>query len=236
MPVGDLIQPTPSIPIPVAMANRLGPRKAMAKALAAYLETVWWYVDSGDDVDPRDSRFQLNPIATHWPRPDVPLNYPTASIIELGETTQRAHNFTPSPLEETWGQFDELAGYSGEPGRTVLWKEAEAVASFQVDFWNDGDADRQAIEARLSAVFSPGQERYGVLLEGPELYYSQPMRFALESHRDDDTATTAYAEERRLRCTVTGECDIVSLRMATATTVTRPCITVIDPNDPPEES
>jgi hypothetical protein len=232
MAVGDLIQPATSIPIPVAVANRIGPREAMAQALAAYLETIYWYVDAGDDLDPRDGRFRLNPIALKWPRPDVPLRYPTASIIEIGETQQHPHHLTPSPLEETLGQFDHLLC---APGSTVLWKEAEAVASFQVDFWTNGDADRQAIEARLSAVFNPGQDRAGVLLEGPELYYSQPMRFTLQGQRYDDTAATAYSEERRLRCTVLGECDIVSLRMATTTTVPRPCVEVTDPNDPPEE-
>ncbi len=75
-----------------------------------------------------------------------------------------------------------------------------------------------------------------MLIEGPELYYSRPMRFALEGHRNDDVAATAYADERRLRCTVTGECDIVSLRMATMATIPKPCVVVTDPNDPPEES
>lgn len=234
MPLGDLIQSAP-IFNPVVVANRLGPRKAMAQALAAYLESVWWYVDSGDDVDPRDPRFKLNPIATQWPSSDARLAYPTASIVEIGQTQQTAHNFVPSPLEETWGQFDSLIGHHGEPKRTVLWKEAEAVTSFQVDFWADTEADRQAIEAGVAAVFSPGEDRYGILIEGPELYYSRPMRFALEGHRYDDTRETAYAEERRLRCTVSGECDIVSLRMATTTTAPRPCVTVIDPNDPPLE-
>lgn len=234
MALGDLIQPEP-IYNPVAIANRLGPRKAMAQALAAYLQTVWWYVDSGDDVDPRDARFKLNPIATQWPSSDVKLHYPTASIVEVGSTKQEAHNFVPSPLEETWGTFDGLIGWSGEPAKTVLWKEAEAVTSFQVDFWADTEADRQAIEAGLSAVFSPGEDRYGILVEGPALYYSRPMRFALDDHRNDDTRDTAYAEERRLRCIVSGECDIVSLRMATMTTVPRPCVEVIDPNDPPPE-
>jgi hypothetical protein len=236
MALGDLIQPATSIPIPVAHANRLGPRKAMAQALAAYLEGLWWYVDSGDDDDPRDSRFKLNPISTQWPRSDEHLAYPTASIIEIGSTEQHAHNFTPSALEETWGQFDHLIGPSREPEATVLWKEAEAVASLQVDFWTEAEADRQAIEAGLSAAFSPGEDRYGILIEGPELYFSRPMRFALENHRNDDTGATAYAEERRLRCTVTGECDIVSLRMATTTTVAKPCVVVTDPNDPPEET
>jgi hypothetical protein len=233
MALGDLIQPST---IPVVKANRLGPRKAMAQALAAYLEGLWWYVDSGDDDDPRDGRFQLNQISAQWIRGDRRLAYPTASIVEIGSTEQHPHNFTPSPLEETWGQFDSMIGPSGEPGRTVLWKEAEAVATFQVDFWTDAEADRQAIEAGLAAAFSPGEDRYGILIEGPELYYSRQMRFTLQNHRNDDTGATAYAEERRLRCTVTGECDIVSLRMATMTTVPKPCVVVTDPNDPPEET
>lgn len=233
MPVGDVLRPETTAPTPVAHANRMGPETAIAKALAAYLETITWYVDGGES--PQDTIFQLNPVATSWPKADEPIDYPTASIIETGETEQHPSSFVPFALEETWGTFDELAGLSGSPGKTVLWKEGEAVAALQVDFWLDGTAERQAVEAQLSAVFSPNQDRSGVLVEGPELYYSRPCRFTLEGHKKDDTKVSAFVNERRLRCTVTGECDIVSLRMATMTTVRRLCVEVTDPNDPPPE-
>lgn len=233
MPVGDVLRSSTSAPIQVAHANRMGPRTAMAKALAAYLEKVWWYVDGDESV--QDTRFRLNPIAEEWPSADEELDYPTASIVEAGETEQHPSGFVPTPLEETWGTFDELAGLSGVPGKTVLWKEADAVASFQVDFWTNSKPDRQAIEAQIASVFSPGQDRYGVLVEGPKLYYSRPCRFTLETHKNDDTKVTAFVNERRLRCSVTGECDIVSLRMATMTTVQPACVEVTDPNDPPPE-
>jgi len=239
MALGDVIQPTTVQEIPVAFANRMGPETAMTKALAAYLETIWWYVDGGDNI--QDSRFRLTGadgeghISEEWPSANDPIDYPTASIIEVNETEQGPSNFVPTPFEETWGEFDALIHKSGLPGKTVLWKEAEAKTTFQVDFWLNGSPDRKAVEAGLSAVFSPGESRYGVLLEGPELYYRRPMRFTLMGHRKDDTKVTAFVNERRLRCTVIGECDIVSLRMAHQTTIQPPCIEVTDPTDLPLE-
>jgi hypothetical protein len=70
------------------------------------------------------------------------------------------------------------------------------------------------------------------MVEGPELYYSQPVRFTLLSTKHDDSAITAGRGERRLRATVRAECDIVSLRMATVTATPVVIIEVEDPNDP----
>jgi len=239
MAIGALIQPAASIKHPLATPNKIGPRKAMGQALAAYLASLTFRVDGGDD--PQDREFQIVPEAIKdvWPPPDKPLLYPGVSIVETGDTKRDGVNFTPFALEETRGLFDELAGQCqvGDGlGATVLWKEDDAVVDFQVDFWTDLEPDRQAIEAGLDAAFSPGGERSGILVEGPGLYYSRPVRFTLLGAKNDDTAVTAYTSEWRLRCVVRAECDIVSLRMATTTTVTRPCVTVIDPNDPPEET
>lgn len=237
MAIGDLIQPAASIKHPVAIANKLGPRKAMGQALAAYLASLTFRVDGG--ADPRDREFQIAPEAIRdvWPRPDQKLLYPGVSIVETGDTKRDGLQFTPFPLEETRGLFDELAGQcQGDGfGATVLWKEDDAVVDFQVDFWTDLEPDRQAIEAALDSALSPGGERSGILVEGPKLYYSQPVRLTLIAAKNDDTGVTAYPSEWRLRCVVRAECDIVSLRMATTTTVTRPCVTVVDPNDRPEE-
>jgi hypothetical protein len=208
----------------------------MAEALAAYLMGINFWVHGGDD--PHDYELKLRQALERWPRPEEVLLYPSVSIVDTTGTERRAHNFTPTPLEETAGAWDHLVRVpiDGEPPRTVLWKENEARAPFQVDFWTDNDADRQAIDARLDDIFSPEEGRTGVLIEASELYYSISIRFTLMgSPKYDDTGISAHTNERRLRCTIIGECDTVSLREAQWMT-TRVVDTVEDPNDPlPDE-
>ena len=232
MAFGDIVQSAAIIKHPVARANTMGPRDAMARTLAAFLEGLVFRVDGGDD--PQDRTFQLNPVSNQWPKPDENINYPTASIVDVPDVKLLAHNLTPTPLEETIGQFDSFIGCTTGDA-TVLWKEGEADIGFQVDVWLDNKADRQAVEALLPSAFNPGEERAGVLVEGPESYYSQNMRFVLESVNYDDSGVTAYSNERRLRCVVRSDCDIVSLRMARLMNTPKHCVDVVDPSDPPVE-
>jgi hypothetical protein len=169
-----------------------------------------------------------------WPAADEDLVYPAVSIVETAGTEQLAHALTPTPLEETIGQFDALVGWRGAPPRTVLWKEGGATAELQADFWTDNEADRQAIEALLPAAFSPGEERSGVLVEGPPLYFSRPVRLTLLSTRSDDSLITVGRGERRLRAVVRGDCDTVSLRQARLTGTPQVVLELADPNDPEE--
>jgi hypothetical protein len=229
MTVGDVIVRSPVNRHVTARLNRLGPRKAMGEALAAFLLGLSFRVDGADD---RDQVFQLAKVRDHWPDPRKVLEYPSASIVDIPGMTVLPHNFTPTALEETWGTFDELAGFNNTDAMTVLWKESGARCAFQVDFWAEYEAQRQAIEAAIPGHFSPEDGRSGVLVEGPELYYSRPMRFTVDTPRYDDNAATAFVQERRLRCVVTGECDIVTLRMATEQGQPRICVDIVDPNDP----
>jgi hypothetical protein len=237
MTVGDLVRPRSSVPQPLALANRMGPEKAMALALRAYLETLTFRVDGG--TDPRDREFKLVDVLDRWPSGDVEIAYPSASVVEATPTGYTAHSLTPTPIDATWGVFDALVGLNppgpGEPGATCLWKTGEAETAFQVDFWTDAEPDRQAIEGALDQAFNPHDGIAGVWVEGPELYFSRTVRFTLETTKRDDSAVSAGRGERRLRCSVRADCDIVSLRMATVT-ATSLTIEVVDQNDPPEEA
>lgn len=217
----------------IAVHNRVGPRHAMSTTLAKYLQSLTFRIDGMDDLD---TTFQLIDIKHQWPRPDEALNYPCASIIDTGGLKMDAHNFTPTPFEETVGLYDYMVGYTGYPPRTVLWKESGASCEFQVDFWASDKAMRQAIEAGIHAAFSPNEGRYGIVVEGPELYYSRKIRYSLMSTIYDDSENTSYPNERRLRCVVASDCDIVSLRLANLTATPVTCVLVEDTNDPEEES
>jgi len=232
MTVGDVVE-AGAVTTPVARPNYIGVREAMGRALKAFLENADFLVYGADD--PQDTEFKLKNVMPRWPLPDEELSYPSASIVEIKGTAQDSHSMTPTMLEETWGEFDHLIGSTMDENKTVLWKEAEAATSFQVDFWTELDPDREAIEGALPAIFSPGDGRYGVMIEGPELYYSRTVRATLEDTHFDDDSVTSYRHERRLRCVVRCECDIVSLRMAQSIVTPRTPLTVIDPNDPPEE-
>ena len=217
----------------IAIANRLGARDALAMTLSAFLLKLQFRVDGVDD---RDTVFHLRRVFPEWPSSRRDLPYPCASIIDAGDLQHVAHNLTPTLLEETWGQFDVMVGHTTNgKKRTVLMKESGARQEFQVDFWTDKPADRQAIAALLPSIFSPGEGRSGVIVEGPSLYYSRNMRFSLISSTYDDTAASASVNERRLRASVIGECDIVSLREAVEMPAPNICLSVKDPADPTNE-
>jgi hypothetical protein len=231
MAVGDVIRLS-STNRSVAIPNRLGPRDAMAQTLAAFLLGIQFRVAGGDD---RDTVFRLREVFNQWPGSRQDLPYPCASIIDQGSLVYLPHNLTPTILEETWGVFDQLVDDppNGE-NNTVLMKEHGGRQDFQVDFWLDKIADRQAVAALLPSALSPEEGRDGVIVEGPELYYSRSVRFSLMGSTHDDSGATASLNERRLRTTIRAECDIVSLRMATTTKKPTICLAVTDPSDPPE--
>ena len=233
MAFGDIIKPSASRRLDIAIQNRLDAVTATRKTLAAFLKSLEFRVDGGSDLD---TIFSLKEVYEDWPKPDDVIAYPSASIIESSPTTHDAHNFTSSPLEETLGEFDHFIGLQPGQNATCLWKESEALCTFQVDFWTDTKADRVAIAAHLPESFSPDSGRSGVMVEGPELYYSRPVRLTLEpSTIFDDSAATSIRGELRLRCLIRAECDIVSLRMATVMDAPRVGIDVTDPTDSPEE-
>lgn len=204
----------------------ISPRDAMAEALAEYLRCARFRVWGGDVPD---TELRLTGVTTEWPDASAELEYPCASIIEQTDTFHEAHSLTPTPLEETAGKYDPCGSVPGLP-QTVLWKSAEASVMLQLDFWTSNKPDRQAIEAELGALFTPGEGRSCALIGGHPRYYDLPVRVTLLSHRRVDTGTTAYANERRLQCAVRAEIDIVRLYRAT---LTRPSVTTeaIDPND-----
>ena len=222
-----LFSATPLQPATIAV---VGPRKAMAEVLREYLLRARFRV-FGDQA--ADTEFQLNEVTTEWPDARTPLRYPTASVMEQTDTFYEAHNFVPTALDDTLGEFD--CPPNQDPPQTVLWKVAEAQVEFQVDFWTSNRPDRQAIAAELGQLFNPGQERSGVLLGGHPQYFRRPVRATLLSHRRTDVEAAVYPNERRLQCAIRCELDIVQLRFASLLT---PLVNtqVVDPNDPPEEN
>lgn len=215
---------------PVAIAT-LSPRDAIAETLAEYLRGATFRVWGGteDDTD-----FQLTNVKAEWPDPDAVLDYPCASIVELADTFHEAHNFVPTPLEDTLGLYDGACGNGPNDPSTVLWKLSEAKVRLQLDFWTSNRAQRQAIEAELGALFSPNEGRFGVLLGGHPRYFDRPVRCTLLSHRRVDTGTTAYSNERRLQCAIDAEVDIVRLYRGVLTSM-NVTTDATDPNDPPSE-
>ena len=212
-----------------ASINTIDPTKAMAETLGQYLKCstfrVW-----GKDAPDKD--FVLEDVATKWPEPGSALPYPCASIVEQTDTFH-AEQFRPFPLEDSRGVFDCFVVPTPDPlnPKTILWRTGEAAVEFQVDFWTSNEPDRDAIAARLSFLFNPGQERTGVLLEGHPRYYARSVRATLLSHRRPDNQESVFPNERRLQCAVRCEVDIVDLRIAVSLS-TRVAVNAIDPADP----
>lgn len=214
LPAGTPLFDSPGDPFPLARIGTLDPRNAMAEVLAAFLRNAKFMRGGGTAAD---TPFQLNEVEPEWPDPSVEIRYPTASILDMGRIPYEAHSLTPTPLEETWGQFDDGC-FDPEPGDreklTVLWKTAEAVAEFQVDFWSNDNPTREAIAARIPSLFNPEEGRAGVVLSGEPRYFLRRVRATLLDHQRMDTAGTVYPNERRLMAVVRCEVDVVQLRVA----------------------
>ena len=180
------------------------PEDAAAEALAAYLRRACFYIHEGDPPVGELSRqrpFQLVSVATDWPGPTDQLAYPSATIFG-GDDTQHTGSGTPRPMEALW---DPFAG-------TVPWLLGIATGTFQVDFWADSAPVRQAIAARLPGLFSPSENRAGILLELPAHYLSLTARYSLVSKGRTDAPDTVWAGEHRLRAVVRWEAPDVELR------------------------
>lgn len=187
---------------PLAAITTLDPRQAMAETLACFILQAQFKRDGGNAAD---TVFRLERVLDEWPGPEVQLVYPCASIIDKGDIPYQAHNFTPTPLEETVELFCP---------NTVLWKTGEAVAEFQVDFWANDTNTRQAIAARLPGLFNPAENRPGVLLQGSPKYFDRRVRATMLDQKRIDDGDSVYVLERRSRHTIACEIDVVHLRQA----------------------
>jgi len=190
-------------------APQVDSRSALAEALVAYLRCVefvrWGGGQGGEDV-----RFRIERVYREWPEPDQMLDYPAATVLDLSDVPLEAHNFTPTPLEETYEVFGPCS---------VLWKLAEVASTFQVDLWANDEPTREAIAAGLPGAFAFGENQYGIVVEGPETYWSRPVRLTLLSLQRMDAPGSIYVRERRLMAKIRAEVDEVSLRRATLASV-----------------
>jgi hypothetical protein len=203
MGLGDLLAPVGHRRMPLASPRAMAPRDAAAAALAEYLRKAVWFIPAADPAD--NVNFSLSEVLEEWPNEDEDLNQPCAAITTITEECQ-AHNFTPTVLEDTWDQFG--AG-------SVLWKTDEVEILFQLDFWITNKAERQAIAAGLAEYFVPEEGRWGIMLEGPAAYWSQPVRFHLHGGpmalRQDDS-DLVLGRDRKLLVRVFAQIDDLQLR------------------------
>ena len=189
---------------PVARIETVDARAAAALTLAKFLEAQSFMADGGTGPD---EHFKLTSVSDVWPDVQKKLDYPTASIIDFGEHYYEEHSLVPTVLDETWNLFCP---------NTVLWKTSEAVLRFQVDFWATNENHRKGIAARLPALFSPGEGRRGVILQGDPCYYNRSVRATLLRQQRKDSEKTAFENERRIMTVIQCEIDVVQLRKAVA--------------------
>lgn len=206
MALGSLLQATiGDRRMPLAASRRMPPWYAASAALGAYLERAVWLVTS--DVPGQDRPFRLNQSIIGWPNEDKELDQPSVSITVISDERQ-AHNFTPTMLESTWNQFAP---------NTVLWKTSEREITLQLDFWLTNVPERLAIESGLDEYFCPTEIRRGIMLEGPAEYWSQPIRYYLQSARGSeqtDGSDLVLGRNRMLLARVVAHVDDLQLRGA----------------------
>jgi len=199
MAVGDI---KTEVLLPSCGPATVDARQAAAEAIAAMLLGLTFRKANGTDLRQPVSTFQLRNVRREWPEPNQRLEYPCASIVDMGMSDYSAVNFVPSCLEET-------ADVHGDG--TVLWRLSELACDFQVDFWSNDKPTRESIAAALPGAFSPG-ENYGVELECSERYYRALARATLEATVREDDGGTAYVREWRLRATVRVQIAVLDLR------------------------
>lgn len=200
--LGDLLHAEiGSTRFPSMRVARIDAQMAARKTLGAYLERALFVIGAGDDG--KETQFNLEQVLHKFPR-NSELAYPSASIT-TATSAQEAHNLSPTPLEATWNRYAP---------RSVLWKTAECVSVFQVDFWVNDEPTQEAIAAALPALFNPREDAAGVILEGPAAYWCLPVRCTLISdpERAGDTGEAVYEGERRLVARIRSEIDVVHLR------------------------
>lgn len=208
MAAGQVLLPKPVLVQELVTLNRIDARKAASEALAAYLRSVLFHRDGGEDLH---VSFGLCQVLEEWPDAKEPIEYPSASIIEADATVMDPHSFTPTPIEDSLGVYDER--YNVE--RSVLWKIAEVSKRFQVDFWTTNVGDRDAIAGQLPGLFSIGEGRSSVVLSGSDRFFCAPVRCYLEDYRRMDESGAVYENERRLMATIVCDVDVLELRCAT---------------------
>lgn len=216
MATGDLFQP--GFRYPLIRSARVDAQQAARMVLAAFLKRQLFVIGAGDDG--KETQFNLKDVFDRFPT-NSELQYPSASIT-IPTSDQQAHNLSPTPLEDTWNRYAP---------NTVLWKTAELVADFQVDFFVNDEPTQQAIAGALPAIFNPREDAAGVLLEGVKDYWCLPPRFTLmgDPERFGDTAEAVYDGERRLLVKVRSELDVVHLRGAAALRRPAAFTDVLDP-------
>lgn len=206
-PTGAVLLPQPYQP--TVRGPSIDSRSAAAEALQGFLLAAnflrWGGPGAGEDVS-----FKLLRVFRQWPEASQAMEYPCASITDAEDVPYQAHSIVPTPLEETYDQFG--------PG-TVLWKLAEVATTFQVDFWCEDDPTREAIAAALPSLFSPGEDQFGVVVQGPPTYFGRRVRLSLLAAQRMDTGSTVYVRERRWMARVRAEVDEVALRRATLAAV-----------------
>jgi len=200
---GALVLPRiPDLP-ELARRTRIDSRAAGVYALSQYIQNAVF--EKWNDQDPTPTPFQMRRVLSEWPRSDVPIEYPSASVVDMQATTMLGHNFVPTPIESTWHAYGK---------DTVIWKLAEIDLGFQVDFWLQSVADREAVAASLPGLFSPGEGRSCVMVRCPEQYFCTLARLSLEQYQRMDEAEAVFVGERRLMAEVKVTVDVLELRCA----------------------
>lgn len=203
--VGDIVKPSGielGTFVPRATHDA---RQAAAAALTAYLRRIVFIRYGNDRAS--DVRFKLCGVYDNWPDPQQTLEYPSASVTDTNVMGMLGHNLVPSALESTWNVYAPNA---------MLWKISEISYTFQVDFWCQTPADREAVASALPGAFAPGEGRANVVLAGDDRYFCLPVRASLEGYQRMDTPKSAYELESRLMSQVRCDVDVVELRCATA--------------------
>lgn len=177
----------------------IDPDKAVRMALAAYLSQQTFKIAPGPDGLIRE--FVLREVSTSWPEAQKNLPYPCGAISGPGILGQS--DFIAEGLEET----RDVYGVG-----TFVWKLDEIESEYQIDFFTTSEPEREALAAKVPALFMPNDGLGRVWLEAPSEYLSWPMAAMYTGMSRGQEPNQVYSNEYRLSVRVQCSIDVIELR------------------------
>lgn len=174
-PFGAVFPPRAPIPLTAESA-----RTHALRALRDYVNEVTFYRTMGPGFPPSPFQIERSRFLLEWPDSVEQDLFPRI-VVMPGPMEANPVGLTVSVDEDTRDVF--------APG-TVLAIQHEHVERLTLQCWASTKSMRRAIAAGLEAVFSPTEERAGILFQLPH-YFDQTARFTLVSRSHNDTEENA---------------------------------------------
>jgi hypothetical protein len=198
-PFGAVFPPRPLLPLPSEDA-----RTHALRALRAYVVEVTFQLNMGRGAAPKPFQIEEKRFLLDWPDSPQQMLYP--SIVVLPGPME-----VYPPVELGGAMIDEDSADVHGPG-TVLTQTHEHYERLTLQVHASARAMRRSIAAGLESVFSPTEERTGIVFRLPA-YYDQTCRFTLARRSRSGVEGDADAARERRTEDIALDMDVSVVRL-----------------------